>query len=71
MGGITGMWMEGTRAEEGLPPAARALVLVDIAHRSEAAGIQRIVEFMTGRPEGFASLEEAADAVAELSLIHI
>ena len=65
MGGITGMWMEGTRAEEGLPPAARALVLVDIAHRSEAAGIQRIVEFMTGRPEGFASLEEAADAVAE------
>ncbi len=65
MGGITGMWMEGTRAEEGLPPAARALVLVDIAHRSEAAGIQRIVDFMTGRPEGFGSLDEAADAVAE------
>ena len=65
MGGITGMWMEGTRAEEGLPPASRALVLVDIAHRSEAAGIQRIVDFMTGRPEGFASLDEAAEAVAE------
>jgi len=65
MGGITGMWMEGTRAEEGLPPAARALVLVDIAHRSEAAGIQRIVDFMTGRPEGFESLAEAAAAVAE------
>jgi len=65
MGGITGMWMEGTRAEEGLPPAARALVLVDIAHRSEAAGIQRIVDFMTGRPEGFESLDDAATAVAE------
>jgi pimeloyl-ACP methyl ester carboxylesterase len=65
MGGMAGMWTEGTRAEEGLQPAARALVLVDIAHRSEAAGIQRIVDFMTGRPEGFESLEEVADAVAE------
>jgi pimeloyl-ACP methyl ester carboxylesterase len=65
MGGMAGMWTEGTRAEEGLPPAARALVLVDIAHRSEAAGIQRIVDFMTGRPEGFESLEEVADAVAQ------
>jgi pimeloyl-ACP methyl ester carboxylesterase len=65
MGGIAGMWTESTRAEEGLEPAGSALVLVDIAHRSEAAGILRIVSFMTGRPEGFASLEEAADAVAE------
>lgn len=65
MGGIAGMWTEGTRAEEGLPPASSALVLVDIAHRTEAAGVQRIIDFMTGRPEGFASLEEAADAVAE------
>lgn len=65
MGGIAGMWTEGTRAEEGLAPASSALVLVDIAHRTEAAGVQRIIDFMTGRPEGFASLEEAADAVAE------
>lgn len=64
MGGMAGMWTEGTRAEEGLPPAASALVLVDIAHRSEAAGVQRIISFMTGNPEGFASLEEVADAVA-------
>ncbi len=64
MGGITGMWTEGTRAEEGLEPASSALVLVDIAHRSEAAGVQRIISFMTGNPEGFASLDEAADAVA-------
>ena len=65
MGGITGMWAEATRAEEGLPPMARALVLVDIAHRSEVAGIQRIIDFMTGKPDGFASIEEAADAVTE------
>jgi hypothetical protein len=65
MGGIASMFTEGSRAAEGLPPAGRALVLVDIAHRSEAAGVQRIVSFMTGRPEGFASLDEAADAIAE------
>ncbi|HAP76289.1 MAG TPA: alpha/beta hydrolase [Acidimicrobiaceae bacterium] len=65
MGGITGFWTEGARAEEGLPPASRALVLVDIAHRSEAEGIKRIIDFMTGRPEGFGSLDEVADAVAQ------
>ncbi len=65
MGGMAGLWTEGARAEAGLPPAGRALVLVDIAHRSEPEGVQRIVSFMTGRPEGFATLEEAADAIAE------
>ena len=64
MGGITGLWTEGARAAEGLAPAGRSLVLVDIAHRSEQAGVARIVGFMTSRPDGFASLEEAADAVA-------
>jgi len=64
MGGIAGMWTEATRAEEGVPPASRALVLVDIAHKSEVAGVQRIIDFMTGNPEGFASIDEAADAVA-------
>jgi pimeloyl-ACP methyl ester carboxylesterase len=43
---------------------ARALVLVDVATRMEREGVTRIVGFMTARPEGFASLEEAADAVA-------
>lgn len=43
---------------------ARALVLVDIATRMEMDGIARIFDFMTAKPEGFASLEEAADAVA-------
>jgi pimeloyl-ACP methyl ester carboxylesterase len=58
------MWTESTRAEEGLVPASTALVLVDIAHRSEAAGVQRIIDFMTGNPDGFASIAEAADVVA-------
>jgi pimeloyl-ACP methyl ester carboxylesterase len=44
-------------------PAA-GLVLVDIAHRMEPHGGKRVVEFMGARRDGFASLEEAADAVA-------
>lgn len=64
MGGMAGLWTEGSRAAAGLDPAGRALVLVDIAHRTEAAGVQRIISFMTGRPDGFASLDEVADAVA-------
>jgi pimeloyl-ACP methyl ester carboxylesterase len=43
---------------------ARALVLVDVAHRIEQSGKDRIGEFMTGSIDGFASLEEAADAIA-------
>ena len=43
---------------------ARALVLVDVAHRMERAGTQRIGDFMTGSIDGFATLEEAADAIA-------
>lgn len=65
MGGMAGLWTEGTRAAEGLTPATRALVMVDIAHRSEVEGVDRIISFMTGSPEGFASVEEAADAVSE------
>jgi len=41
-----------------------ALVLVDIAPRIESEGAARIVSFMLSRPDGFASLDEAADAVA-------
>jgi len=40
------------------------LVLVDIAVHIEVAGAVRILDFMKARPEGFANLEEAADAVA-------
>jgi pimeloyl-ACP methyl ester carboxylesterase len=43
---------------------ARALVLVDIATRMEASGTERIMAFMRGGEEGFANLEEVADAVS-------
>jgi pimeloyl-ACP methyl ester carboxylesterase len=60
LGGITALLAEG----EAATSISRALVLVDVAPRVEPSGVHRIVSFMTGRPEGFASLEEAADAVA-------
>jgi pimeloyl-ACP methyl ester carboxylesterase len=43
---------------------ARALVLVDVAHQVEVTGRERIGSFMTQDLDGFASLEEAADAIA-------
>jgi pimeloyl-ACP methyl ester carboxylesterase len=43
---------------------AAGLVLVDVAPRLETAGITRIADFMLGHLDGFASLEEVADAVA-------
>lgn len=43
---------------------AKALVLVDVAHKLESAGRERIGAFMTGNLDGFASLDEAADAIA-------
>ena len=43
---------------------ARAVVLVDVAHRVEVAGRERIGAFMTDNEDGFASLEEAADAIS-------
>lgn len=57
MGGMTSLVAEGEK------PFARALVLVDIAPRIEPDGAARILAFMRGAPNGFASLEEAADAV--------
>ena len=50
----------------GEPPPvdATALVLVDVVPRMEEDGVDRIRAFMTSAPDGFADLEEAADAVA-------
>lgn len=59
LGGLTGLVAAGGR-RLALP----ALVLVDIAPQIERAGVTRIYEFMSGHPDGFASLEEVADAVA-------
>lgn len=46
----------------GIEPAA--VVLVDIVPEPEAAGVDRIVAFMRANPDGFASIEAAADAVS-------
>lgn len=46
-------------------PCTPCLILVDITPRADAEGVLRIVSFMRANPEGFASLEEAADRVAE------
>ena len=43
---------------------ATALVLVDIGPRIEAEGVDKIEAFMTLKPEGFATLDEVADAIA-------
>lgn len=59
MGGLTSLVAEGEA-----PGLARALVLVDVAPRVEPAGTQRILDFMAAAPDGFASLEEVADAIA-------
>ena len=60
MGGLLGMFTQGRRD----PPPFSALVLVDITPRWEAAGVARILNFMTAHPTGFADLQEAADAIA-------
>jgi pimeloyl-ACP methyl ester carboxylesterase len=58
LGGMTALVAQGERSSLG-----SALVLVDITPRVEPAGRDRIRAFMTGAPDGFASLDEVADAV--------
>lgn len=41
-----------------------AVVLVDVTPRMEFAGARRIVSFMSAHPDGFASLDSAADVIA-------
>ena len=59
MGGLFGLL-----AEARWPGLFRAMVLVDITPRWESAGLERILAFMTAFPEGFASLEQAAESIA-------
>lgn len=60
MGGLTGILV----AESAGPDKVTGLVLVDVVPRYEKTGSARIRDFMLGNIDGFASLEEAADAVA-------
>jgi pimeloyl-ACP methyl ester carboxylesterase len=59
MGGQTAIAAIGEQ-----PDLASALVLVDVTPRINPEGGRRILEFMRQAPDGFASLEEAAVAIA-------
>lgn len=58
-GGLTSLLAAG----EGHVDAT-AVVLVDVVPQIEPGGVSRIVEFMTANPEGFATIEDAAVAIA-------
>ena len=59
MGGATSLVAVGEGKVD-----ARALVLVDMAPKIEAQGRREIQAFMNQKPEGFDSLEEVAEAIA-------
>lgn len=59
LGGITSLLTEGET-----PQSCIGIVLVDVTPRIEQEGADRILAFMSAYPNGFASLEEAADHVA-------
>ncbi|HVW79476.1 MAG TPA: alpha/beta hydrolase [Mycobacteriales bacterium] len=59
LGGIIGMTLAAAR-----PELVSAIILIDVGHRLEPEGVQRIIDFMT-KHESFASLEEAGAAIAE------
>jgi non-heme chloroperoxidase len=59
LGGMTALTAVGEN-----PGLARGLVLVDVVIEVERAGVERIRDFMTARPDGYGSLEEVADAIA-------
>lgn len=59
MGGVNSLIVSGEN-----PGLASALVLVDVTPRLEPAGVAHIHNFMAANLDGFASLEEVAEAVA-------
>ncbi len=58
IGGLTGLLAQARERPFS------ALVLVDITPRWEAAGLERILGFMSAHPEGFDSFEHAAEQIA-------
>ena len=65
LGGIAALLAEGEARAAGAAPLFSALVLVDITPRVDRSGVARIQAFMRAHArEGFASIAEAADAVA-------
>jgi pimeloyl-ACP methyl ester carboxylesterase len=65
LGGIAALTAEGQAKRSGRGPVFSALVLVDITPRVDLGGVAKIQGFMrTHAQEGFATIAEAADAVA-------
>lgn len=58
-GGITALTAVGEGAL-----TVWALVLVDVVPQIDREGAERVLSFMTSAPEGFGSVDEAADAIA-------
>jgi pimeloyl-ACP methyl ester carboxylesterase len=61
LGGATALYAS---ARPTARPVASVLVLVDVVPRATPQGAAKIGDFMRARPDGFTTLEEAADAVA-------
>jgi pimeloyl-ACP methyl ester carboxylesterase len=59
LGGIVGLLIAAAPS-----PPMRALVLVDITPRVELSGAKEVSAFMDSAPNGFGSVDEAADAVS-------
>jgi pimeloyl-ACP methyl ester carboxylesterase len=60
LGGVAAMLAEGTSDRT----VSVGLVLVDITPKAGRKGVERIRDFMVSGLDGFATLEEAADAIA-------
>jgi len=60
LGGVSAIMAEGGSDRV----VSSGLVIVDITHKSNPEGLQRIHDFMSSGLEGFANLEEAAEAIA-------
>ena len=65
LGGISSLLADGTSEREGRGPIFSAIVLVDVTPRVDQGGVAKVQGFMRERAaEGFATVSEAADAVA-------
>lgn len=65
LGGIAGLMAQGETCATPDGGVLSALILVDIVPRMDPGGVDRIQGFMGARMvEGFATVEEAADAIA-------
>jgi pimeloyl-ACP methyl ester carboxylesterase len=59
LGGMTAITLAAAQ-----PDRVAGIVLIDVGHRLEDEGVERIITFMRAH-ESFADLDEAADAIAE------